>query len=117
MKVHRKAFDNPALEILWFVKQLTTLPYTNCQRRVLLAFHTKCVRDSDFVYYGFEPIAQHTGLEWKRVRVLTRILARKGLLEYQAGLFTCDGEVAGAGYTITAKGRAVAQIIEGPNHE
>lgn len=112
-KIGPKTFDNPALEILWRAKTLTgsITEYRKQKRQVLLAFHELC--GGDFCYRGFAPIAQHTTLEVKRVRVLTRALAKNGLLEYQSGLFYENGDVAGAGYTITSKGRAVAQIIEG----
>ena len=106
-KVGVKTFENPALEILWHAQRIKK---DDVQHRVLQAFYEKCGED---VYYGFLPITEHVKMDFKRVRVITRRLARKGLLEYRSGLFTEDGEVAGAGYTVTAKGRAVAQIING----
>lgn len=104
----RKVFESPALEIIHHAKMLS-VEY-NAQRAVLLAFFELC--HGDFCYRSFGSVANHSKLEWKRVRVLTRRLASKGLLEYANGLFNENGEVAGAGYTITGKGRAVARLIK-----
>lgn len=104
----RKSFSSPALEIIYHAKYLSHKDLL-AQRSVLLAFYDLC--EGDFCYRSFGSVAEHSKLDWKRVRVLTRRLARKGLLVYDNGLFNEDGEVAGAGYTITPKGRAVAQLI------
>jgi predicted transcriptional regulator len=57
----------------------------------------------------FAPIMSTTGLDRKHVRRCIRGLARKGLAEYFRGLFTEDGEMAGAGYCITREGRALVE--------
>ena len=53
----------------------------------------------------FKPLMDATGLDRKTVRRNIRALARKGLAEYFRGLWTEDGEMAGAGYCISCKGR------------
>ncbi len=55
-----------------------------------------------FYYFGF--IAEKTGLPKNKVRVYVRALARKGLAEYQRGLFDDDGFIAGSGHAITKQG-------------
>lgn len=45
------------------------------------------------------------------VRRACRSLARKGLMRYQRGLLTEDGEAAGAGYGITDRGRSALGYI------
>jgi hypothetical protein len=115
-KVGTKAFSSLAVEILYRVKVIDRAGSTFASERkvVFMAFHELC--SGDFPYRSFEPIARHTGLDVWRVRTLTRGLARAGLLEYSSGLFNENGDVAGAGYTITAKGRAVARIIRGEDN-
>ena len=49
-------------------------------------------------------------VDLKIVRRACRSLRRKGLAEYQRGLFNDDGEVAGSGYCAT---RAGAELIAG----
>ncbi len=56
----------------------------------------------------FLPIMDRTELDRKTVRRNIRALARKGLAEYFRGLWTEDGDPAGAGYCITTAGRVVA---------
>lgn len=56
-------------------------------------------------YFSFRPLTVRTGLDRRTVRRNARYLKRKGLAEFYAGLFTEDGEVAGAGYAITEAGR------------
>jgi hypothetical protein len=63
-------------------------------------------QDWDFACLPFAPIAKATGLDTKTVRRACRSLKRKGLTEFEAGLFTEDGAVAGSGYCITPAGRA-----------
>ena len=67
-------------------------------------------------YRSFAGIAQALeiyGLDWDRARIrrACRSLARKGLAEYMRGLWTEDGEMAGAGYGITKAG--VERLKEG----
>jgi hypothetical protein len=60
----------------------------------------------DYKCLGFEGIAQYTpAVSIAVIRRSCRRLARLGLAEYHKGLWTEDGEPAGAGYCITAKGR------------
>lgn len=57
----------------------------------------------------FRPLMDRTELDRKTVRRNVRALARKGLAEYFRGLWTEDGEPAGAGYCITAAGVVEAE--------
>lgn len=60
---------------------------------------------SDGYYKPFAPIARTTGLDRNVVRRACRSLKRKGLADFLAGLWTEDGEPAGAGYAATPEGR------------
>lgn len=61
------------------------------------------------MYFPFKPISQKTGLERSVVRRIVRRLARKGYTEFCKGLWSEDGEPAGAGYAITPEGRKVLE--------
>ncbi len=52
----------------------------------------------------FAPLERQTGFERRVVRRHVRGLARDGLAQYFKGLWTEDGEPAGAGYCITEAG-------------
>ena len=56
----------------------------------------------------FRPLMDRTELDRKTVRRNIRALARKGLAEYFRGLWTEDGDPAGAGYCITVAGQRLA---------
>ena len=58
------------------------------------------VCETFFSFRAFEA----PGLTREIVRGVLRDLTDKGLCRYRAGLWTEDGEVAGAGYGITSKG-------------
>lgn len=53
----------------------------------------------------FAPICLGTKLDRRRVRVICRALARKGLTEFYSGLCDSDGGFRGAGYCLTDAGR------------
>lgn len=55
-------------------------------------------------FYCFAPICKATGFERQEVRRICRYLARKGFAVYSRGLWTEEGEPAGAGYAITKEG-------------
>ncbi len=58
----------------------------------------------------FITIMRETGLNRKTVRRHVRALARKGLAEYFRGLWSEEtDQPAGAGYSITHKGRALCE--------
>ena len=57
----------------------------------------------------FLPLMDRTELDRKTVRRNVRALARKGLAEYFRGLWTEDGDPAGAGYCITKAGQAESE--------
>lgn len=60
---------------------------------------------------GFDALALHCGMDRQAVRRITRHLARKGYAEYWRGLWSDDGEPAGAGYCITRQGRELANSL------
>ena len=56
-------------------------------------------------YFTFSNIMRSTGLDRTSVRNACRVLRRRGYTEFKAGLWTDEGEPAGAGYRITADGK------------
>ncbi|MDF1627011.1 MAG: hypothetical protein P1U84_12070 [Parvibaculaceae bacterium] len=74
----------------------------------LSALETQCVAAfaglNEEHYMNFKAIAARSRLKRHLVRRVVRACARKGLLVYGCGLTNDDGEVAGAGYGLTAKG-------------
>lgn len=65
--------------------------------------------DPEECAHHFCGIMDSTGLSRDYVRAACRALVDRGLARYQVGLFTEDGEVAGAGYGITKAGLASLQ--------
>lgn len=63
------------------------------------------------IYFGLQRIADRAGVDKETARFGCRRLRDKGLAVYSSGLFTEDGDVAGAGYSLTAKGRAAVDLI------
>lgn len=55
-------------------------------------------------FLPFAPIERATGLDRKTVRRACRSLTRKGLAQFARGLWTDEGEMAGAGYGCTEAG-------------
>jgi len=70
----------------------------------------KCLRalaeyyDADANCMYFRGVVEQTKLELKEVRRAVRSLARKGLAQFERGLFDDDGQVAGSGYRCTLEG-------------
>jgi hypothetical protein len=62
-------------------------------------------------YAHFSYVIERTGFPRPIVRRICRYLARRGLAEYSRGLWSEDGEPAGAGYGITKAG--IAALAEG----
>lgn len=58
---------------------------------------------------GFNPIVKRLEMQRSDVRRIVRHLARKGLAEYWRGLWSDDGQVAGAGYCVTEAGQSALQ--------
>lgn len=77
---------------------------------VLLALNEITQPSGECCVY-FRTIARKVEMEVQQVRRITRHLARKGLAEYWRGLWTEDGDLAGAGYCITDKGREIANAL------
>lgn len=70
--------------------------------------------DADYGYLSFKGTAKRSGVELHKIRRTVRAIARKGLLEFSAGLWTDDGEMAGAGYGLTKAGRELLNRITTP---
>jgi hypothetical protein len=64
----------------------------------------------DFCFLSFKGVAERSGLDPKLVRRTVRSLARKGFARYGKGLWTDDGELAGAGYCCTKEGVAALAL-------
>lgn len=82
-----------------------SLKLTANERAVLLDMYPNCGWDEEPLCLPFKAIH---GVEPILVRRTVRSLARKGLASFHKGLWTDDGEPAGAGYTLTPQGRALA---------
>jgi hypothetical protein len=61
----------------------------------------------DFDVIGFAAIAERAEMDPKKVRRAVRGLARKGLAKFHRTSWTDDGDPHGAGYGLTAEGRAM----------
>ena len=72
------------------------------EMKALRALHESY--DSDYDCMSFKAIAARSGLPLAQVRRTVRALARKGLAQYERGLFNEDGEVYGSGYSCTIIG-------------
>lgn len=105
-KTNEPSPNGPAGDIIRAVRGLSSE-----QQVVLKALAEDFSPYEGFTYKGFKSLSERTMMRKARVRVVTRQLARKGLAEYAKGLFTADGQVAGAGYSVTTLGNIVAQII------
>jgi hypothetical protein len=84
-----------------------------CQQRehsILKALSRGC---EDLGYFSFKSLSRSTGLDRRQVRLDVRRLARKGFAQYGKGLWTDDGDLAGAGYAITDAGRAALKPAGG----
>lgn len=90
-----------------------TVALPKVSEREMMALNALAGIDEDH-YLNFKSIASRSRLDPKYVRRSVRALARKGLAEYGKGLWSEDGEVAGAGYRATAVGR---QVASNPNYE
>lgn len=59
--------------------------------------------------FYFRGIAKHARMRRKDVRLACRSLARKGLAQYERGLFNDDGGLAGSGYSLTTAGSELTE--------
>ena len=57
-------------------------------------------------YLSFKNLEPMTGIQRETLRGIVADLREDGLVEYQRGLMTEDGELAGSGYRLTAAGLA-----------
>jgi hypothetical protein len=82
---------------------------TKLQRAVMEAMAAGGASEEQAVY--FRTIKHHCAFVDVPIRRVVRTLARKGLTEYQRGLFSDDGMIAGAGYGFTRLGIEVSAIL------
>ena len=66
----------------------------------------------DRYYHRLHVIAADAGVDVEAARFACRRLRDKGLALYGRGLFTCEGEVAGAGYALSPKGHEAVRALE-----
>ena len=57
--------------------------------------------------FGFNTVAERSGIDRSKVRRVVRALARKGAVEYSRSLFWEDSGKMGAGYSLTSKGESI----------
>jgi len=67
--------------------------------------------NNEFYFTSFASLAVRVELPPNKVRRIVRHLARRGLVEYQRGLFNQDGDLAGSGYGLSTLGRVVWNIL------
>jgi hypothetical protein len=67
--------------------------------------------DEGEMFRTFKGIAANCDLDPQLIRRTVRSLARKGLATYAKGLWTDDGEPAGAGYALTNTGQKLADEL------
>lgn len=63
----------------------------------------------EFDVLPFRTVQKLSGLEARLVRRTVRALARKGLVRFERGCMTEDGELAGSGYGATPAGRSALE--------
>ena len=88
------------------------MKFTELEQKALTAWQD-C--GEDFGFLSFAAVAQRSGLERHRVRRVVRSLARKGIVQFQRGLWTDDGEMYGSGYGLTPAGRLA--LPQGSDHD
>lgn len=76
----------------------TAIAVTILERAVLTVLINVGGRNPELNFVGIRRIASETGIGAELVRAILRQLRDKGLAVYSAGLWTEDGEPAGAGY-------------------
>ena len=75
----------------------------NADARAVLTYLVEHVGVDMFI--SFAPIMRHTKLDRPTVRRACRMLKRRGLADFSAGLWNDDGEPCGSGYCATDAGR------------
>jgi hypothetical protein len=84
------------------------------EKKVLKALAESYYDNDEFGFWGFDGLAKETCLDRKQVRRACRSLRRKGLAQFEKGLWTEDGEPAGAGYGATKEGAELARTEQEP---
>lgn len=68
--------------------------------------------DPDYSGLSFRHVSQRSGVPIPKIRATVRRLARKGLVEFQRGMVTEDGDFAGSGYSLTDEGDRINRLLE-----
>ena len=68
--------------------------------------------DTDFFYLNFNNLMPSLNITRTQAKRACRYLKRKGLAQFRIGLWTDDGEPAGAGYAATPLGAAVYAVMQ-----
>ena len=68
------------------------------------------------IYVSFKPLMRQTQFDRSTVRRHCRALRRMGLADYRNGLWTYDGDLAGAGYRLTERGWKILNQVQGTNN-
>lgn len=79
------------------------------ERSVLRALASTFCDYGGFGFLGFAAISRRAKMDRARTRRACRSLARKGLAEFQRGLWTDDGHPGGSGYGATKAGAALVE--------
>lgn len=93
---------------------MTTAAITQLSKRELMALRAFAGVENGYCL-SFSGVAGRSELDPKHVRRTVRALARKGLAQYEKGLWSEDGEVAGSGYGLTKQGREILAAVEARN--
>lgn len=106
----------PGMDIILIAKKLkkSSKYYNSIKRHVQVLAYMVGKRENDDTFYfvSFRNIANELKHTESAIRCSVRYLARKGLTEYQKGLFTSNGEVFGSGYAATTMGSAVDRLLK-----
>lgn len=81
----------------------TVIAVAILERAVLAVLVEVGGRNPETNFVGFRYVQRETGIGRELVRAILRQLREKGLAVYSAGLWSDDGEMAGAGYAASAQ--------------
>lgn len=101
--------NHPVIALMKVAKRLRKRP-EHPDLKVLSAYAESYYKSDDFYFSSFAPIVKRTELPLNQVRVISRRLTRNGYLKFGKGLWSIDGEMAGAGYALTPIGHALLTL-------
>lgn len=90
-------------DVRWFAKQ---------SQEAQAVFWALRELTSPEMFISFAFLERHTDLSRSKVRRLCRYLSRRGFAGYGSGLWSEDGYPMGAGYGLSARGWALARVLE-----